>query len=276
MSPTDRRALYGVDHAIIGSLSGMAEVLIQQPTVYVKNALQQGQPLVFQPKVMYRGVGINCLSIAPICAVQFAANGVLGRYISPDDDIGRILTAMVAGALSSLLSSPAELVMTLQQRTGQSIGSTVQEIVKSHGITRLYRGLPLTMFREASWCACYLALGPVVSTKLHHLFPNTFGEKNTATTAQKTWAAMGGSIAAGLVAVLASQPIDTLKTIVQGNALDKAAPSLTNQAKQVWNKGGMNLYYKGTVPRGIRLIGAVFIMSGTKEYLEDKFSSYGV
>ncbi|OQR80862.1 Mitochondrial Carrier (MC) Family [Achlya hypogyna] len=274
MTNRERRQLTGADHAVIGSLSGMAEVLLQQPTVYIKNTLQQSQPLVFRPSVMYRGVGVNCLSIAPICGVQFAANGVLGKLVAPGDDLGRIGTAMVAGGLSALLSSPAELVMTLQQRSGQSFTATLQSVVHAGGIGRLFRGLPFTVFREASWCACYLALGPVVSATLHERFPGTFGRKTTATTAQKTWAAMGGSIAAGLIAVLASQPVDTFKTIVQGNALDKGVPSMVTQARQLWTQGGLQLYYKGTVPRGLRLIGAVFIMSNTKEYLEDKFSSF--
>ncbi|KDO26708.1 hypothetical protein SPRG_20507 [Saprolegnia parasitica CBS 223.65] len=273
MTRTERRPLSGVDHALIGSIAGMTEVLIQQPTVYIKNTLQQSQPLVFRPSVMYRGVGINCLSIAPICAVQFAANGVLGKLVAPDDALGRIGTAMIAGGLSSLLSSPAELVMTLQQRTGQPLGATVRSVVETHGVTRLYRGLPLTAFREASWCACYLALGPVVSSTLHDTFPSIFGDKETASTAQKTWAAMGGSIAAGLVAVMASQPVDTFKTIAQGNAMEANTTSMTKHASQLWRDGGLGLYYKGTVPRGLRLIGAVFIMSNTKEVLEDHFSA---
>ncbi|KAF0717287.1 Aste57867_2384 [Aphanomyces stellatus] len=266
-----RKPLTGGQYAVIGSLSGMFEVLCQQPLVYFKNCIQQNQPISFRPSVLYRGVGIMCGSIAPVSAVQFAVDGVLATYVETRTDATRIGTAAFAGVCSSLLSSPAELVMTLQQHTGHAMVCTTQDIWRTHGLPGLYRGLPLTMLRETVWCACFLALGPAFGEKLHRHLPATFGTAQDATVSQRTAAALTGSVGAGLVAVLATQPVDTIKTILQGKAMSTVVRSSVGaEARQLWAQGGLRALYKGTVPRGLRLIGAVFILSETKRFLEDQ------
>ncbi|RHY23856.1 hypothetical protein DYB25_012073, partial [Aphanomyces astaci] len=249
----------------------------------------QNQPISFRPSVLYRGVGIMCASIAPVSGVQFAVDGMLSSYLqrhhaSPpaSSDTSRIATASFAGVCSSLLSSPAELVMTLQQRTGHTMVQTTrvpksvlfltlsQEVVHSFGITRLYKALPLTMARETVWCASFLALGPEFGKKLHAQFPVVFGSLHDASLSQLTAASLAGSVGAGLVAVLATQPVDTIKTILQGKALDKTPSHTLTELQALWRQGGLLHLYKGTVPRGLRLIGAVFILSETKKALENQ------
>ncbi|KDO26707.1 hypothetical protein SPRG_07891 [Saprolegnia parasitica CBS 223.65] len=273
-----RAPLSGLQYAAVGSVAGMFEVCVQQPMMYIKNCVQQSRPMSFHPLVMYRGVGVMCASIAPVSAVQFAVDGVLTTSLRsadvPSSEGSRILTAATAGVCSSLLSSPAELVMTLQQHTGHGVQRTIQDVTAAHGVGRLYRGLPYTCLREMIWCASYLALGPVLGEKLHAHFPETFGDAATASLSQRGAAAMGGSIGAGLIAVLATQPVDTVKTIMQGNALDKNALGLVGETRRLWAQGGIRSMYKGTIPRGIRLIGAVFILSETKKILEDQCHRY--
>jgi solute carrier family 25 citrate transporter 1/solute carrier family 25 2-oxodicarboxylate transporter 21 len=178
---------------------------------------------------------------------------------------------------SSLLSSPAELVMTLQQQTGHSITSTIRNVTLTHGVSRLYRAFPLTCVRECVWTASYLALGPLLGGFLHDTFPATFGSRDAGTLSQRASAAIGGSIGAGLVAVVTTQPVDTLKTIMQGNALDRgssaSASTTISEARRLWTQGGLRALYKGTLPRGLRLIGAVFILSESKRVLEDQCRS---
>ncbi|RHY02705.1 hypothetical protein DYB36_011902 [Aphanomyces astaci] len=306
--PTTSRArapLSGLQHAAIGSASGIFEVCCQQPLLSIKNCIQQNQPISFRPSVLYRGVGIMCASIAPVSGVQFAVDGMLSSYLqrhhaSPpaSSDTSRIATASFAGVCSSLLSSPAELVMTLQQRTGHTMVQTTrvrlcsslslshsnvtfetksvlfltlsQEVVHSFGITRLYKALPLTMARETVWCASFLALGPEFGKKLHAQFPVVFGSLHDASLSQLTAASLAGSVGAGLVAVLATQPVDTIKTILQGKALDKTPSHTLTELQALWRQGGLLHLYKGTVPRGLRLIGAVFILSETKKALENQ------
>ncbi len=48
---------------------------------------------------------------------------------------------MGAGAVSSLISCPAELLMIQQQRTGQPLSAVARRIVGGAGLSGLYRGL---------------------------------------------------------------------------------------------------------------------------------------
>jgi len=113
-------------NAAIGAVAGSVEVFINQPFVAVKNALQEKRPVSLNPLFFYRGVVINSSSIAPITAVQFAVNGVMANYFTDNGarkltDLERLASGAVGGAVSAFVSSPAEIVMIQQQRTGQSV-----------------------------------------------------------------------------------------------------------------------------------------------------------
>lgn len=87
-----------VEATLIGAASGVIEVAIMQPTVTVKNAMQQGRPLPTTPVALYRGLlvrthaipctpshtipQINAASVAPITATQFGTNRFLERTIT--------------------------------------------------------------------------------------------------------------------------------------------------------------------------------------------------
>uniref|UniRef100_K3X4F5 Mitochondrial carrier protein n=1 Tax=Globisporangium ultimum (strain ATCC 200006 / CBS 805.95 / DAOM BR144) TaxID=431595 RepID=K3X4F5_GLOUD len=287
MATTDRaQRLNALQHSAIGSFSGMIEVMLQQPTIAMKNAVQQGKPIPWSVPTLYRGVGVSLASIAPICAVQFGVNGKLltlaaqhgegGKAALLPPDQLKIACGAMAGVASALLGSPGELVMTLQQNNGRGFGATVREVVGSFGVARLFRGLEVTALRDGVWCASYLALGPVLTEKLHAVNPQVFGSVDSATASQKTSASVVGSILAGLVTVYATQPVDTVKTVMQGEAMSvgKHAPGALAVAKRIYSEGGWQRFYKGSVPRGVRLVGAVFILGQARNQLEALFDEH--
>lgn len=51
--------LSAAEHTVIGAAAGTIEVLINQPTVAVKNALQEGRPLPANPAAYYRGLLVS-------------------------------------------------------------------------------------------------------------------------------------------------------------------------------------------------------------------------
>jgi hypothetical protein len=283
---TRAQRLNAVQNGVIGSLAGMTEVMLQQPTIAIKNAVQQHRPIPWSVPALYRGVGVSLASIAPISAVQFAVNGkalalLQGSSDAAPSDQVKIAAAAGAGAVSSLLSSPAELVMTLQQNTGKSFVATVRDVVQQHGVARLFRAVEITFFREAVWCASYLALGPVITSKLHTAKPDVFGSIDDATLSQKASASAVGSVLAGLVTVYGTQPLDTVKTVMQGEALAidrKSATFAWGAAKRIYRDAGGSLrpFYRGAVPRGARLVGAVFILGKSRDLLEEWFDGHGV
>lgn len=54
--------LTAAEHTAIGAIAGTLEVCINQPTVAIKNALQEGRPLPANPAAYYRGL-VVCSSI---------------------------------------------------------------------------------------------------------------------------------------------------------------------------------------------------------------------
>lgn len=60
------------EHTMIGAFAGMTEVTIMQPTVAIKNALQEGRPLPRTPVAFYRGLAVSVLDTLSddICCTQ--------------------------------------------------------------------------------------------------------------------------------------------------------------------------------------------------------------
>ncbi|KAL3656594.1 hypothetical protein V7S43_018592 [Phytophthora oleae] len=256
---------------------------MQQPWVAVKNAVQQGRPVPRSIPALYRGLGVSLSSIAPVSAIRFAINGRLLRVVSgtdtaPSDQI-KVLCSMVSGATAAAITGPAELVMTLQQNNGRSFWATVKAVVGTHGASRLMRAYAATAIRDAVWCAGYLALGPLFTREVHRLRPQTFGRYDTATTSQKASASIAGCLAAGLVVVPLTQPVDTIKTVMQGEAMalpSGRGPSVLATARRIYREGGVKRFYRGIVARGSRLVGAVFILGQARMRLEELFEDHNL
>lgn len=239
----------------------------------------------WNPFVLYRGIGVSCLSIAPITAIQFGINGVLGsalqrQSVSPNlSTVERIVVAGTAGFMSALVGGPAELVMTVQQRTGWGFVESIDKLVKAQGFSALHRAIELTAVRDMVWSASYLALGPVVSSCLHDRFPSVFGSSAPSSSMQqRAMASFAGSIVAGLVTVFLTQPIDTIKTVMQGQLADNARslPNFSVVARDLWAKEGLRYFYRGTTARGLRLVGAVFILGQAKTAYETQLMRYDI
>ena len=47
------------EHTLIGAMSGSIEVCLMQPTVAIKNALQEGRPIPLNPLHWYRGLAVS-------------------------------------------------------------------------------------------------------------------------------------------------------------------------------------------------------------------------
>lgn len=59
MGKAETDSLSSVEHTAIGALAGIVEVGIMQPTVAIKNALQEGRPLPAAPAAYYRGLLVS-------------------------------------------------------------------------------------------------------------------------------------------------------------------------------------------------------------------------
>jgi solute carrier family 25 citrate transporter 1 len=83
------------------------QVVIMQPLVGIKNALQEGRPIPRNPAHLYRGLLMNIVSMAPITASQFGTNRLMQTVVlkkSEDSLTGleRFGSAAISGGVSAL------------------------------------------------------------------------------------------------------------------------------------------------------------------------------
>ena len=169
--------------------------------------VQQKQPIVLNPGVMYRGVGANAVNMGSCTMIQFAVGGKLKNMVLAGESRNltlaeEMMCGIGAGSVSALVGSPLELIMIQQQRKGGSTMATIRNITAD--TTNIFRGFTGAMIRESLWTCGYLSIPPVVRRTLMENYPDQFPSNNTA----RVPAALLG----GFFACYLTHPADTIKT----------------------------------------------------------------
>ncbi|KAG0575421.1 hypothetical protein KC19_5G002800 [Ceratodon purpureus] len=259
------RTLTALESSVVGAISGMIEVFIQQPSVNIKNAVQDKQPVVWNPRILYRGVIVNAASMAPISAIQFGVNTALEeRMTGPLTTMDRTGIGLAAGAVSAVVSSPSEVIMIQQQKTGLSILSQVRYLCHHHGWLSLGRGFIPCLVREAVYTATYLGVNPILHEEVMKV--SCEGSKS-GMKLTPTWALVLASCISGTTATVITQPIDTIKTRMQANVDLIKYRKMGSAFRTIMDEGGYRALYSGIIPRTQRIVCAVLILSEAKEHL---------
>lgn len=249
-----------LQNASVGMTVGVIEVAILQPLNYAKNMVQQGRSISMNPKVLYRGVGANCVNMGSCTMIQFSVGGALKNYVqggsgtklSSAQEMG---CGLGAGMVSALVGSPLELCMIQQQRTGLNVVETLKSVANSN-ITRGFVG---TAIREGLWTVGYLSIPPIVRTHLIESYPETFDSQEKA----RVPAALLG----GLFACYLTHPFDTIKTCMQGDIAREKFRTLRHTGMTLYGESGIPAFYRGATFRYGRMVCAVFIMDTLKELI---------
>lgn len=252
----------------IGGAAGVIEVLLQQPSVAWKNAIQDGRPLPWNPRMLYRGVAINAATIAPINGLQFGVNRYLEEIFADNgqlSDSGRTGTATAAGAVSGLVTCPGELLMIQQQKTGTSLSFASQQILEQHGVAGYFRGMVPTVIREAIFTGAYLGVIPVLKEHMVASRPDLFEKR-------PHYANVIASVAAGVASTFVTQPFDTIKTRMQANLDVPAYRTMSRTAASMMQEGGLRTIFSGLLPRTQRVTCAVFILNESKDHLSNLYT----
>ena len=244
----------------IGMAAGCIEVLLMQPSVALKNAHQQNRQISLAPSVLYRGVVINCLAYGPITATQFGTKAFVDSvtphaWKTKQPTTCHIATSTVAGVTSALIAGPSELVMTQQQASGLTLKAQARALVRQHGAGVLARGLGVTAGRDGLYSVGYLALHPAVEETL----------TTKCNLSKNASFALSGAFS-GIFTAVVTQPLDTVKTVYQGNL---SMRSISDATATVVDRGGVSELFKGLVPRGFRIVAATYILVGCKKVLTD-------
>ena len=233
------------------------------PLITYKITSQDGRPMPKNIQGWYRGVVANAGAVAPITAFQMAVNGGLERLILAGDTSRelqaheKIGAAMGAGAISSILYSPLDLVVIQQQKLATSIGGALSAVTKEHGMAALFRGFTSCAVRESIYTAGYLGVGPVATQHIKTMHP-FFSENEQA-------ARIAGSCFAGTMAAVKTHPVDTAKTCMQGDMASTTYRNARSALGQVYSEHGIGGLYRGGAARTARICGAFFIVDNVRE-----------
>ena len=233
------------------------------PLITYKITSQDGRPMPKNIQGWYRGVVANAGAVAPITAFQMAVNGGLERLILAGDTSRelqaheKIGAAMGAGAISSILYSPLDLVVIQQQKLATSIGGALSAVTKEHGMAALFRGFMSCAVRESIYTAGYLGVGPVATQHIKTMHP-FFSENEQA-------ARIAGSCFAGTMAAVMTHPVDTAKTCMQGDMASTTYRNARSALGQVYSEHGIGGLYRGGAARTARICGAFFIVDNVRE-----------
>ncbi|XP_061338561.1 mitochondrial arginine transporter BAC2-like [Gastrolobium bilobum] len=174
------------------------------------------------PAALYRGMGAPLASVTFQSAMVFQIHSVLSRAFSssisandPPSLKGVALGGVCAGVLQSTLLSPIELVkIRLQlpntaQLTQPQKGpvSVAKNIWKMEGLRGIYRGLGITMLRDAPAYGFYFWTYDYAREKLHP------GCRESCQESLNTVLIAGGL--AGVASWVSSYPFDVIKTRLQ-------------------------------------------------------------
>lgn len=257
-----REPLTPSESTLVGTVTGVLEVAVDQPLVTLKNELQKGGKLNFSARVLYGGFSANACGMALVTAVQAGVNNVLKNWFlnsrSGYHEMLNFASAGTAGALSALVACPSELLMDRQREKEKAYAKakgrtqrptysrTVLELAGTEGWTALYRGLLPTMVRDSGFTVAYAAGTPYLKERLKPYL----GE----------WMATAVSGAtAGVLGALVTHPFDTWKTWSQAGL-----------SKAVWQgslQKSLEEAYKGFTPRATRVVMATTLLSEATEQL---------
>ena len=251
---------------------------LPQPLHTLKNFTQDGRMLPMNPAVWYRGWTAGVLIGVPMKVVQFGGSRQLERAIggsASDVDVltnpswsTRVASALLAGAVSGAVINPLDVCMTQQQKFGGSLGGVVSGLARTHGPKVAFRGVRATMAREGLYACGYLCGAPWLRERAGSWVPE--GAKRRGLDAFVAAAAAGGT--AGVL----TQPIDTVKTLMQSNLGDggtRRGKGYVATARDLVRHDGVRALWRGTVPRAARIASATVVLAAVNEMVGERVSA---
>ena len=97
---------------VLGTVAAFLEAVLLQPTLYWKNAANQGLPFTLKPEVVYRGAGASIFNEMQMMGLQMMMTGVIKKIVAGDQHHAKltqsqeIYSAAIGGVISSIFTSP--------------------------------------------------------------------------------------------------------------------------------------------------------------------------
>ncbi|XP_072239597.1 mitochondrial glycine transporter B-like isoform X2 [Leuresthes tenuis] len=248
-----------------GSLSGTCSTLLFQPLDLVKTRLQtlQNNAKPGMPKVgmfavfinvvrtekffsLWKGVSPSFVRCIPGVGIYFSTFYSLKQHFFLDraPNAGE---AVVLGAGARTVAGVCMLPFTVIKTRFESgcynyvsVAGALRSMYKTEGIRALFSGLTATLLRDAPFSGIYVmfysqakrALPPEVTSAPYAPLVN-----------------FSCGVVAGIMASLATQPADVVKTHIQ---ISPSHWSTADAVSYIYKEHGMRGFFRGAVPRSLR------------------------
>jgi len=168
-----------------------------------------------------------------------------------------LISGGFARIISATSTSPLEMFRTFVQSNGVHIGALnlFRQLRSHNNLKLLWTGLVPTLWRDVPFSGIYWSL-------YEHSKKNYFSERN-----QFRENFLAGAFA-GSVAAILTNPFDVIKTRRQMNIFDIQKVSTFQAAKQIYTEEGINSFFKGILPRAVRVAPACAIMISSYELVK--------
>jgi solute carrier family 25 citrate transporter 1 len=273
-----------VIHLLSGGLTGCIESLCTYPTEFLKTKMQLYKEFSHQGligtakhtyaengfKGFYRGVSVLVFFSTPKTGIRFYSKNYYDNEVLQNFETfkkSRRLTNSISGLMAGiteaiLVVTPMETIKTklIHDKIAGSnkyrgLFHGISEIVKEKGLGGIYKGLGPTVLRQGSNQAIRFLV-----------YDDTYNALNKSL--NKTVAMFIAGGVAGAASVLGNNPIDVIKTQMQGLDAHKFNGPLDCAAK-VWQSEGIRGFYKGAVPRMTRVVLDVALTFTLFEHLKN-------
>ncbi|XP_020639795.1 mitochondrial glutamate carrier 1 isoform X1 [Pogona vitticeps] len=253
---------------------------------------------------MYRGAAVNLTLVTPEKAIKLAANDFFRHHLAKDGKKLTLLKEMLAGCGAGtcqvIVTTPMEMLkiqlqdagriaaqkklMAAQAQLNPSTGAgaaesvvetrttamqITKELLRSKGISGLYKGLGATLLRDVPFSIVYFPLFANL---------NKLGQKTPDVKAPFYVSFLSGCLA-GSTAAVAVNPCDVIKTRLQSlqrGVNEDTYSGIIDCARKIWRKEGPTAFLKGAYCRALVIaplfgIAQVVYFIGIAEYILDMF-----
>jgi solute carrier family 25 (mitochondrial citrate transporter), member 1 len=246
---------------IAGSIAGGIETICIWPTEYTKTLLQlqtkneykgiidcaRKQIIKNGPLSLYKGMSTALLFSVPKAGLRFGSYSYFQNKLSNNNNITPFVNlgaGIISGALEgAIVVTPQESIKTKLIELNSGLIKGTQTIIKEKGIKGLYRGaLPTIIKQSSNQGIRFMTFG---------LYKNYMTNNNEKKLSPLN--ALFGGMFAGGISVLLNNPIDVVKTRMQGLEANKYK-STKDCITQIISKEGFKSFYRGAGARLLRVI----------------------
>jgi len=269
---------------IAGGVAGSASVIVGHPFDTLKVRMQTsavGNSTKIVWNGLFRGILPPLSTTILVNAIVFSSYGMSSRFYddyyystgstttttttTTSDWKKSMICGSIAGAVQSVVICPMEHVKCRLQiasaASNSSLLGVVDQIVASHGIRGLYRGMTVTAWREIPAFGLYFSSYDYVKEQLISMSSSPQNNNNSNNNNTNNWASAGAGGFAGCLTWCVVYPLDVLKTRIQTSSLHQKMPIWSTTRQILEQPNGWKSLFRGlnvTLLRAFPVNGIIF------------------